>query len=130
MKKTKRAKLIDEADELFQAVGIAMKPKSTVSGKPTEVIHHFIPKSQSNNLRYDLKNGVPLTNGEHTRHHRGGDPEIAATIIKNMGNKWYDDLQARRRIFCKLNIGYLEGVIINLESKLKRGEWNGEIHRI
>ena len=112
-------KLKTKADELYQKIGITANPYSIVSGKPTEVIHHFVPKSQSNNLRYDFDNGVPLTNGEHTRHHKGGDPEIAATIIKNMGEAWYEDLQARRRIICKLNVGYLKEVITNLERKLK-----------
>jgi hypothetical protein len=92
-----------KADKLFQIKLISEKPFSIVSGEPTEVIHHFIPKSQSNDLRYDRNNGVPLTNKEHCSHHLSGDSNIVATILKNYGQEWFDDLQSRRHIICKNN---------------------------
>ena len=114
MKRSKEKRLRDQADKLFQVALIKMKPVSVVSGEPTEVIHHFVPKAQSNNLRYDEKNGVPLTHAEHFAHHTKGDPDIVTTIVKVNGVKWYNDLQIRRRIICKLNVGYLEEVIKKL----------------
>jgi hypothetical protein len=113
-KPSKLRKLIKEADKLFQEKYIQEKPKSAVSGKPTEIIHHFIPKGQSNNLRYDEKNAVPLTKAEHFAYHTKGDPEIVTQIVKTYGVKWYNDLQMRRRITCKFNIGYLETIIRQL----------------
>lgn len=113
--KTKRITLRRKADKLYQIKLIKEKPKSIVSGKPTEVIHHFVPKSQSNNLRYDDKNGVPLTNKEHSRHHLSGDPAIVAKILEANGQKWFDDLQARRRTILKLNITQLREIIERLE---------------
>lgn len=110
-KKTKRAILLSEADKLYQIKLIKEKPKSVVSGEPTEVIHHFVPKSQSNNLRYDDKNGVPLTNKEHARHHLSGDPSIVAKILEVNGQEWFNDLQARRRTIFKLNITQLREII-------------------
>ena len=114
--RAKIKRLRKEADKLYQLWLIREKPKSIISGKPTEVIHHLIPKSQSNNLRYDWDNGIPLTNNEHARHHLSGDPSIVAKILEKMGKKWFDDLQVRRNIICKLNVGYLEEVIKRLEN--------------
>jgi hypothetical protein len=105
-----------KADKLYQIQLIKLKPFSVISGDPTEVIHHWIRKSQSNNLRYDIKNGVPLTNKEHCQHHLSGDPDVVAQIIKTNGQEWHDDLQKRRRTICHLNKGYLKGVIADLEA--------------
>jgi len=114
-KKSVRA-LEKQADKLYQLKLIRLKPQSAVSGQPTEVIHHFIYKSQSNNLRYDYDNGVPLTNKEHARHHLSGDPEIVARIIEYYGMEWFEDLQKRRHIICKNNKSRLMEVIKNLSS--------------
>lgn len=103
-----------EADKLYQIKLIEKKPFSVVSGLPTEVIHHYIPKSQSAYLRYDWDNGVPLTHAEHFAHHTKGDPEIAAAILKHYGRKWHDDLNLRRRNIQKTNKGYLLEVIDTL----------------
>ena len=65
--------------------------------------------------RYDEANGIPLTNKEHCQHHFSGDPMIVITIKEKMGQKWLDDIQARRRIDCKFNIGYIKDIIESLE---------------
>jgi len=103
-----------KADRLYQIKLKRDKPVSVVSGQATEVIHHFIPKSQSNNLRYDEKNGVPLTNAEHFIHERKRDPTVVEACLRKYGQAWYDDLQKRRRIIRKLNKGYLKQVIKEL----------------
>ena len=102
------------ADILYQQKMRELKPFSVVSGLPTEVIHHFIRKSQSNFLRYDESNGVPLTNKEHTLHHITGDPSIVAAILKYYGEEWFKDLQQRRHIVQKTSKGYLLDVIQKL----------------
>ena len=114
-KPNKLRKLIKEADKLFQLKMIKLKPESIISGQPTEVIHHFVEKGQSKNLRYDGDNGIPLTNKEHCQHHLSGDPMIVITIKEKMGQKWLDDIQERRRIDCKFNIGYIKGIIEKLK---------------
>jgi len=81
---------------------------------PAQTCHHFVPKSQSNNLRYDPKNLVPICNACHFAHHTKGDPEIHRAIERLRGSDWADDLQKRRRILCKFNIGYLENIIEEL----------------
>jgi len=107
--------LVKLADKLYQVKLIAKYPKSIISGLPTEVIHHMIPKSQSNNLRYDEDNGIPLTHGEHCRHHKSGDPSIVAKILKTKGQAWFDKLTLKRRIICKFNKGYLQSIIEKYE---------------
>lgn len=111
-------KLEKVADSLFQLAGKKLYPKSIISGEPTEVGHHFIPKSQSNNLRYDFNNFIPLTNKEHCRHHLSGDPSIVSTIILKRGYEWYNDLNLRRHIIRKQTKEYLESVIESLSNKL------------
>ena len=118
MKNARQALRILEkrADQLFQIRGREKYPVSIISGEPTEVGHHFIPKSQSNNLRYDFDNYIPLTNKEHCRHHLSGDPSIVSTIVLKRGSKWYDDLNLRRHIIRKHTKEYLEGIIESLSS--------------
>ena len=111
------ATLRRKADKLYQQVYIPQKPRSVVSGEPTQVLHHFIPKSQSANLRYDKDNGVPLTNKEHCRHHLSGDPTIIAKVLEVNGQEWFDNLSKKRHVICKMNKGYLRGVIENLETQ-------------
>lgn len=110
-------KLETRADHLFQIKCRELKPYSIISGEPTEVIHHFVLKSQSNNLRYSFDNGIPLTNKEHCRHHLSGDPTIVATIVLKYGQKWFDKLQLKRHIIQKNTKEYLEGVIESLSKK-------------
>ena len=114
-KPNKLAILKRKADGLYQRKYIREKPFSIISGQPTEVIHHFVEKGQSKNLRYDGDNGIPLTNKEHCQHHLSGDPMIVITIKEKMGQKWLDDIQERRRIDCKFNIGYIKGIIEKLK---------------
>ena len=78
---------------------------------PTQVIHHFHPKSVSNALRYDWDNAIPLTNGEHGRHHQANDPHIHGSAIQKRGDEWHSVLLKRRwRESVKTDVGYYEAV--------------------
>jgi len=105
------------ADALFQNRGKEMFPYSIISGEPVEVIHHFIYKSQAKSLRYDFDNAIPLTNSEHCRHHKSGDPTIVSEILRKKGLKWEANLQQKRRILTKHTKEYLESVIERLSTK-------------
>lgn len=115
MRKNKIKILRTKADKLLQSKRVLLNPSCFVCGGTTSEMHHFVPKGRSNNLRYYEKNLIPLCRSCHARHHLSGDPEIHAKILFKMGEKWFDDLQVRRRIICKLNVGYLEEVIKRLE---------------
>jgi len=108
-------KLEKYADSLYQTAGKKLFPIS-VTGEPTEVIHHHVPKSQSNNLRYDFKNACPSTNGWHCRHHRYGDPTLSDAFKKKFGQKRIDYLTEQRRITVRETKERLEQVIVDLET--------------
>jgi hypothetical protein len=116
-KRAEIRKLEKLADALYQIRMKELYPKSVVKGsKPTEVIHHFVPKSQSNNLRYDEKNACPATNGQHFRHHEYGDPTLTDAFRKNRGQKWIDNLEIRRHITKKHTKEYLHPIIDSLST--------------
>lgn len=120
MKKTKTRKqsittLRKTADRLLQLKYVPLNPRCFVCGQLTQVMHHFIPKSQSNYLRYRRENLIALCNKCHARHHLSGDPFIVAEIIKYAGNDWNNKLQTDRHILLKINKGYLQEVIEGLE---------------
>ena len=98
MKQSKKAQLKKEIDKLAKRK--YWQPYCLICGKPAQVLHHFIPRSQSLYLRWDKRNLIPICNGCHTRHHRAGDPSIHAIILKKKGWEWYEDLmQDRHTIF-------------------------------
>lgn len=103
-----------KADAIFQQVCKRLKPVSILSGEPTEVIHHRVKKSESNNLRYYMPNGVPLTNKEHDSiHSRGKSVELE--IDMKMGQEWLEDLNEKRKIICKFSPEYLKAKCEELE---------------
>ena len=110
-------KLQRECDKLYQLVGKKLMPHSIVSGKPVEVIHHFYTKQSSSRLRYDMDNGIPLTRGEHFAIHIKSDPEIIARIIERRGQKWYQELSAKRHLPIKVDRLYYQQVLVSLEKK-------------
>lgn len=112
----KKRRLRAKADKLWQiAVIEEWGDKCEVDGKLSGPPHHFIPKSLSNNLRYDIKNGVPLCVGCHFVHHHKGDPEISIAIVKKRGKKWLNYLKRKRRIKIKATIGWYQENIKRLE---------------
>jgi len=103
-----------KADRLFQIAFVKDNPYCLICGHPTSCGHHYIPKSRSNNLRYDISNLVPLCRSCHFKHHFAGDPHIVEVILQKRGQEWADDLNERRRIPRRLNITYLKEVIKEL----------------
>lgn len=111
MVKSKTRLLEIKADKLFQKWFISRNPKCLICGLPANCGHHYIPKSQSNFLRYQERNMIPICAGCHTRHHLSGDPHIMATILKIKGQDWHDELHQVRHIPQKMLVEYLKGVI-------------------
>ena len=108
-------RLRNKADRLLQQKYV--KGRCEVCGKPAQVAHHIVPKSQSNNLRYDPDNLAILCNACHFAHHTKGDPKIISKIIEIRGLEFMEELQKRRYQICKFNKGYLEEIINELENK-------------
>ena len=109
--KSKLQRLKEKLDELIQKRYVPLNPRCYVCNAPTSEMHHFIQKSQSLFLRWDGRNLIPLCKKCHCKHHRSGDPAIVETIIRKKGFKWFDELEADRRKYYKVNIGILEAMI-------------------
>lgn len=105
------------ADRRFQEAGRKIYPESIISGLPTEVGHHWIYKSQSNNTRYDLEdNFIPLTVKEHDQiHNQKSGSDLMLQITIKRGIEWQERLLAKSRIIRKLDLPYLSETIIRLE---------------
>lgn len=57
-------------------------------GSAFQVMHHYVPKSQSAGLRFEPENLIFLCHGCHFRHHRTGDPDVMGTVLQRRGMKW------------------------------------------
>ena len=113
-------KLQREADALMQQTGKLKNPRSLISGLPTEVHHHLVPKSVSSMLRYNWDNLIPLTNAEHCRLHQSPDPTIEMEIVrKKGGTDWFFELKQKGREYHKVNREYYEGIKKGFEEELK-----------
>lgn len=100
-------------DKLFQQEMIQKMPYSILGGR-TEVIHHFIYKSQSTFLRYEPKNAIPLTNAQHfTLHSKGG---LEAKIGLLMGKERLDWLDKHKSILVKRDKCYLEELLLKINN--------------
>jgi 5-methylcytosine-specific restriction endonuclease McrA len=104
-----------KADRLLQDHYTAKWPLCFVCGSQTTQIHHFIPKSQSNYLRYNRANLIPLCTSCHFKHHRLGDPEIIRQILMVKGTDWFDELQTLRHRIQKPTKAWYKEVIKKLE---------------
>lgn len=126
-KKTKTksvSRLRQEADTLFSKACFKFwGNKCPICGREATATHHFIPKSISAYLRYNLQNGVPLDYVCHIiRIHTQGDPTALEGIIKARGQKWYNDLK-RLKVGGEgksgLNtVGYYKGIIESFKAYL------------
>jgi len=61
-----------------------------------EVIHHFIPKSLSNNLRYDPKNFLYICSPHHSKFHSFAEPSMNIIVYKLKGEEWFEYIQQNR----------------------------------
>lgn len=110
----------NEADRLFQEVCLKRNPYCEACGKQATQIHHFVPRSLSNNLRYDLNNGISLCKGCHHKHHAAGDPAIYEAITRNKSKEWFKYIREQRDKPVKVSLQWYEEQI----NKLKEYEEN------
>lgn len=92
-------RLRQEADTLFsKACFKHWGNKCPICGREATATHHFIPKSISSALRYEVLNGVPLDYICHiVEIHTRGNPLALEGIIKARGQAWYDRLKELKR---------------------------------
>ena len=101
--KSKRIKAIPiskvekELDKYYQLVLKTLNPTCLACNRPSQVIHHYVPKGQSNRLRYDPLNAASLCNGCHFSHHIKNDPDVHWKIEQKWGVERVNLLQTLRR---------------------------------
>jgi hypothetical protein len=91
-KRSKSKATLDKADKVLQDYYRTFGLPCLVCGDGADVMHHFILKSHSNNLRFDKLNLIPLCNSCHYKHHRCGDSTIHGIIQSVKGELWFMEL--------------------------------------
>ena len=95
--RSKSKYFVYKADKAMQDCYRALHLKCEVCGLPANLMHHFIEKSKSNNLRFEEENLIPLCRMCHFKHHNMGDSIIKTTIIKKRGLEWLDRITKKAR---------------------------------
>ena len=95
-KKSETQKLQKECDRLYQELGRLMY-KTSFSGKEYSCLHHHVPKSRASSLRYEIKNGIPISSGEHLQWHSASDPDIEFRYKIFMEQQWGDNWEIELR---------------------------------
>ena len=96
-KRTKEPDLKKEGDKLYQELGRKVYSRCLVCGGDYSCLHHFVKKSQSTALRYDLENGIPICVNCHCSIHQGLNDTVVARITLINGKEWLDSLEKKKR---------------------------------
>lgn len=88
-----------------------------VCGNPFSAFHHWIPKSRSLHLRYDVKNGVPLCVKCHYKIHFSHKPteiqEICNIIENKRGKEWVSYIKENEKVKVHKTLNYLQKLYEN-----------------
>ena len=122
---SKRRKLITKADRLFQDY-MRLKHRGEmceICGKPFDVSHHYIAKSQSTLLRFDEKNLILVCNSCHFKIHKTEQgPYIGAMIARCRGTKWWNYITKQKNTIITLTSKELQEKVEKYENLLKELE--------
>lgn len=115
---TTKQRLRIKADKLYIEKVMKLRGDTCeLCGRPAKTVHHFIPKSRSEAVRYDPDNGVVICQGCHKKIH-SWDPYLSGKVVAQRGSKWYNDLDKRSRDLKsgRVTVKYLKDIINILES--------------
>lgn len=116
--KTTIQKLKIKADKVLQEHTRDIYKNCYLCGSSPIVGHHFIRKANSTNLRYDMKNIIPLCGICHCAIHGSNESLYKAKIAIKKGTTWVDyleknklnkDLRTNKKFYDKA-IKHLEGM--------------------
>jgi hypothetical protein len=98
--KSECSKLEKKCDALLTPIIKKLHPICEACNQQTQVAHHFIEKSRSNYLRYDIENNlIALCNPCHAKIHNRFGASVVGTldvtdILRNKrGEEWYNNLR-------------------------------------
>lgn len=95
----------NKADSLLTPIIKKMHPKCLLCGHDTEVGHHFFFKSQSNRLRYELDNIIPLCHKCHFSLHANENIH-SSRIVAIKGIAWFGQLELTKREYVKTDVHF------------------------
>lgn len=104
--KAKKPKPVDyqkKADAVLQELNRKTFEYCEVCGGENQVGHHFIKKSQSIGLRYDMSNIISLCNRCHCSIHQGKSDMVTGKIVAVRGIKWLYELETKAKELRGLN---------------------------
>lgn len=117
----KLGKLQKQADSFLTPICKKTHPACESCGAHAEVGHHWIEKSRSNYLRYDLRNLISLCNSCHAKiHNRFGNSvvggfDVASRIIFKRGVNWKEQLDLDQPKYVKVDRFYYMEKIARLQ---------------
>lgn len=78
-------------DTQFQQEGKEKYKLCLLCNEPVNCMHHFIHKSQSRKLRFEIKNAVPVCKKCHLRIHARNNPIDIWKMTEKMQEIWGQD---------------------------------------
>ena len=91
-----------------------------ICNMPADDLHHFIPKSSSLMLKYDVNNAIPLCRKHHDIIHFGPNKiekdKVIDTIKKKRGKKWVQYIEKMKNVRTTKSIQWLEEQIYKLKN--------------
>lgn len=126
-RKKKSAKEIarDKADAKLTPIIKALHPQCEACGHETQVAHHWIEKSRSLHLRYDIRNLIPLCHSCHAKiHNRFGNSvagclDVADIIRSKRGEQWYQDMRREASTIVKADLKFYQDHYTKLLTEYK-----------
>jgi hypothetical protein len=131
-KVAKRAKLPalstlrNKTDALLTPLCKKNYPNCESCGQLTQVGHHWIEKSRSSFLRYDMRNLIALCNSCHAKiHNRFGNSvvgglDVAEIIINKRGRAWKELMDAEHKTYQKVDRDYYNQNYAHLKALLDK----------
>jgi hypothetical protein len=101
-------------DKLLTPLAKKICEKCMGCGSDAQVGHHWIEKSRSSNLRYNMENIIALCNSCHAKIHNRfganimGSFDITERIISIKGIDWKERMEVMGRKIIKVNRQYYE----------------------
>lgn len=120
----KLSSIRNKCDSLLTPIIKQKYPVCILGGELTQVAHHFVHRSKSNRLRYDLINLIPLCNKCHQKLHHN-ESYWAAVIVEEKGMEWFRNLDLAKRETVKTDIHWYMKNLARLQNLLNTEE---EIH--
>ena len=122
--KDQKSKLQKQCDKLLTPIIKQLYPICEGCGGNTEVAHHWIEKSRSSNLRYNIDNLIPLCTSCHAKiHNRFGNSimgsiDIADTVRAKRGEEWFKRMKQEGAKVIQVNIDWYRANLDRLQKAL------------